>query len=216
MEAIKVKSRVKGKREKILNAAITLFGRNGYKGTTIDEITRASGITKGALYWHFKSKSELLGAVVERLKEEYLDRLIRETLASSTRAIDRFWYSFKFTARFGLEHKDLIHFLRNMTLKLSPSEDENVRAFFRILERQREFFKALIEAAQSEGDFRTDLSADLLAAIVLAAHDGIFLQWTAFKNLFDGRELAWAYRQILMAGMSSNAKNVFPHKKTPF
>jgi len=213
MKSIKSNSNLKNKRENILAAAVNLFGRRGYNGTTIDEITKAAGITKGAIYWHFKSKSHLLRAVIKQLNDEYLECLINETLTSSTRAIDRFWYSFKFTARFGFEHRDLVHFLRNMTLELSPSEDENAKAFFKILDRQREFYKKLIEAAQKDGDFRTDLSADLLAATVLAAHDGIFLQWIAFDNILDGRELAWAYRQVLLAGLDSHAKSVSANKK---
>ncbi len=61
---------------KILEAATKLFGRKGYNASTIENITDASGISRGALYWHFSSKAEVLAAVVERLQTEYLDRSI--------------------------------------------------------------------------------------------------------------------------------------------
>jgi len=202
----------KNNREKILNAATQLFGRRGYHGTTIEDVTSASGISRGALYWHFKGKSDLLGAVVERLKKEYLDLFIRETMAAGPSPMDRIWWIFKFNARFAVNHTDLVHCLRNLSLELSPSEDKNVKAFFDILDQQRNFIVSLIKDAQAEGNIRTDLNAEVLAAIILAIHDGILLQWTAFKNLFDSRELVWAFRQVMLAGMAADAKIIHPRK----
>ena len=205
----------KNSREKILNAATQLFGRRGYHATTIEDVTRASGISRGALYWHFKGKSDLLGAVVERLKKEYLGVFIRETMASGPRPMDRIWWAFKFNARFAVENTDLVHCLRNLSLELSPSEDSNIKAFFNILDQQRDFIVRILRDAQAKGDIRTDLDAELLAAIILAIHDGILLQWTAFNHLFDGRELVWAFRQVILAGIAPDAKIIHPGKAVP-
>ncbi len=202
----------KNSKEKILHAATQLFGRKGYHATTIEDVTRRSGISRGALYWHFKGKSELLGEVVKRLKKEYLDVYIRETMVSGPRPMDRIWWTFKFNARFAVENTDLVHCLRNLSLELSPSEDRNVKAFFSILDQQRNFIVRILKDAQAKGDIRTDLDAELLAATILAIHDGILLQWTAFSHLFDGRELVWAFRQVMLAGMAPDAKIIHPEK----
>jgi AcrR family transcriptional regulator len=55
-------------RERILDAAVELFGRRGYRGTSVGEIERAAGLAprSGALYKHFPSKKALLEAAVER------------------------------------------------------------------------------------------------------------------------------------------------------
>ena len=209
-----MRKKVIDNREEILDVATRLFGRRGYAGTTIAEITRACGISKAALYWHFENKSDLLGAVVDRIKTEYLDRFISEGMEAGPRSIDRIWWTFKFIARFGLEHADLVHCLRSLSLELAPSEDRNVNAFFEILEEQRKFFVSLLEAGQTDGYIRTDFDPKLLAAIILAVHDGIFLQWTVFKKLLDGRDLVWAYRQVLLAGISPSAKTIPPFRKT--
>ena len=60
-------------RERLLDAAITLFARQGYAETSIADIQRACGLApgSGALYKHFSSKRELLEAAVRR----YVDRL---------------------------------------------------------------------------------------------------------------------------------------------
>ena len=48
-----------------MSAAIDCFARLGYQGTTIDRIARAAGVTKGAVYYHFRDKEELLFAAVK-------------------------------------------------------------------------------------------------------------------------------------------------------
>jgi AcrR family transcriptional regulator len=53
-------------RESLLDAAEETFRRLGVAATTLDEVARAAGVTRGAVYWHFKGKSELFKALFER------------------------------------------------------------------------------------------------------------------------------------------------------
>ena len=53
-------------RAAILNAAERVFCEQCFAGATIDGISRAAGLTRGAFYWHFKDKAELLGALYAR------------------------------------------------------------------------------------------------------------------------------------------------------
>lgn len=55
------------KRNRILDAAQSLFVRYGVKRTSIDDVARESGIAKGTVYLSFKSKAELFAAIAERL-----------------------------------------------------------------------------------------------------------------------------------------------------
>ena len=48
------------RRRQILNAATELFSQGGYHGVTVDAIAQRAGISKGNLYWYFKSKQEIL------------------------------------------------------------------------------------------------------------------------------------------------------------
>jgi len=57
-------------REALLAAARGLFGDRGYAGTSLDEIARKAGVTKGAFYHHFSGKQELFLAVFEAVKKE--------------------------------------------------------------------------------------------------------------------------------------------------
>jgi AcrR family transcriptional regulator len=57
-------------RHALLDAARTLFGEQGYATTSLDEITQAAKVTKGALYHHYGGKQELFAAVYEQVKRE--------------------------------------------------------------------------------------------------------------------------------------------------
>lgn len=52
-------------RRRILDGAQELFGRNGFDGTTVRQIASRVGLTDAALYYHFKSKREILRAIWE-------------------------------------------------------------------------------------------------------------------------------------------------------
>ena len=58
-------------REKILASALSLFAKNGYEHTTFSDIAQRLKMTKGAVYWHFKSKDALLIAIVNEMLESF-------------------------------------------------------------------------------------------------------------------------------------------------
>src|SRR6476620_7965343 len=61
-------------RERLLDAASTVFARKGFAATSIDEIAEAAGVTKGAVYSNFDSKEHLVRTVLdERLERRFRD-----------------------------------------------------------------------------------------------------------------------------------------------
>lgn len=56
-------------KERILNAALTLFSQRGYLGTSMSDIANELGMTKGALYKHYTSKQEILDRITARMGE---------------------------------------------------------------------------------------------------------------------------------------------------
>lgn len=55
-------------RDALLRIATRFFGERGYAGTSLDAVVTAAGVTKGALYHHFKGKRDLFSAVFENLE----------------------------------------------------------------------------------------------------------------------------------------------------
>ena len=62
-------------RNALIDAARGLFSERGYAAVPTEEIVQAAGVTRGALYHHFRDKQDLFGEVVERLEQEVLERV---------------------------------------------------------------------------------------------------------------------------------------------
>jgi AcrR family transcriptional regulator len=74
-------------RQKLLDAASDIVAARGVQELTIEGVAAAAGVTKGGLIYHFKTKDDLLGALVERIAEQ-LDQRFREraSMQGNTRA----------------------------------------------------------------------------------------------------------------------------------
>ncbi len=62
-----VQRRSAKKRERILQAALMLFGERGYDGASLDEIAARAGVAVGSIYLHFRSKRQLLQVLMDEL-----------------------------------------------------------------------------------------------------------------------------------------------------
>ena len=69
-------------RAALISAGRRLFGERGYGGVGTEDIVRAAGVTRGALYHHFGGKSDLLEAVYREVEEEITARIAEVALGS--------------------------------------------------------------------------------------------------------------------------------------
>ncbi len=60
------------RKNEILDAAADLFNSDGFDGTTISAIIEKAGIARGTIYYHFKSKEDILDALINRRNTEFL------------------------------------------------------------------------------------------------------------------------------------------------
>lgn len=73
--ARKTKEEARETREAILDAAIHVFFEKGVSLSSLNEIAQYAGVTRGAVYWHFKNKRDIFDALHERLHQSFIDQL---------------------------------------------------------------------------------------------------------------------------------------------
>src|SRR2546429_8444242 len=79
-----------GTRAALLTAARGLFAERGYAGVSTEDVVTAAGVTRGALYHHYRDKRDLFRAVFEQLEADLVARLAAAGDAADARtAIDR-------------------------------------------------------------------------------------------------------------------------------
>ena len=62
-------------RNSILDAAEDVFNDRGYSKTSLNEIALVAGVTRGAIYWHFKNKEDLFNEMCERVRTPMREQL---------------------------------------------------------------------------------------------------------------------------------------------
>ena len=80
------RAQVLGTRTWLIETATKLFGERGYAGTPLEEVVARAGLTRGAVYHHFKDKRALFEAVIDRLLHDVVNEVERRTLK---RAVQR-------------------------------------------------------------------------------------------------------------------------------
>ena len=71
-------------KEKILITALHLFAKNGYEAVSVSMIAGKLGITKGALYRHFKNKRDIFQSIVERMRDADRERAEKYSMPEGT------------------------------------------------------------------------------------------------------------------------------------
>jgi TetR/AcrR family acrAB operon transcriptional repressor len=156
-----------------------LFARNGFSGTSVDDIARACGITKGAVYWHFKGKEELFDAILERIRARWQEVVLRPVTAGCA-APARLDFLFDCYTELFTEAPERCLFLQRILL-----EDDAVFAprVARIFRQTAQFIAKIIEDGKARGDFRADVNALASAHAILGALSGASQQSLANRSI---------------------------------
>ena len=159
-------------RDELLGAALKVFARRGYRDAAVDEIAAEAGYSKGALYWHFGGKAELLMTLLE----ERVDKPLREKaalLASAPVEQDMSVEGTKtFAAQLASEREALLLDREYLSLALRDPEFRT-RYVERQAERRRELAAGMKARARHLGTPDLTMSPEDAARIVMAIIEGL-------------------------------------------
>jgi AcrR family transcriptional regulator len=161
-------------RRQLVEIAIDCFARHGFQGTSIDRIARAAGLTKGALYYHFRDKEELLlEAVKDRIGE--FERRVVDGVAASDDAFEQLRQVVDacFVTATVSNHRRFIITLMVEALDTNPRLSEQFR---KVLRRMRGFLAEVVASGQRRGAMRTDVVPRDAAALIAGAIMGAEIQ----------------------------------------
>ncbi|MEK4980054.1 TetR/AcrR family transcriptional regulator [Bacillus sp. FSL K6-6540] len=86
---MRIVKKAEERKNEILDAADALFGQKGFDGTSTNDILEKVGIARGTLYHHFKSKEDIMDALIDRYTVRLLDRAQAIALDKSIPVIER-------------------------------------------------------------------------------------------------------------------------------
>ena len=187
------------RKNQILDAAMVVFARSGFHEARMDDIVQESGLSKGTLYWYFKSKEEILHSIFDRSMEEAiadgrkrLDKIVdpRERLRSIAHMhLDRLGADRDLAVVFQVELRGSTKFM----------EEFSAAGFAEYLKLIRSTF----EEGQQAGVFRAELNAKVVAKILFGALDEMATNWILSKRRYKLAPMADQVLDIFLNGVSA-------------
>jgi AcrR family transcriptional regulator len=156
------------RRQEILDRAIEVFAAKGAEGTSLRAIAERIGVSHAALLHYFGSREELLVEVLRNWELRRADpRDEDEVVGTMVRAAERNVTIPGFVALY----------TSLLAGSLEPDKQFSREFFAARFARIRERITELIRAGQDAGTIRTGIEPDAMAALVIAASDGLQTQW---------------------------------------
>jgi AcrR family transcriptional regulator len=185
-------------REEIVNACLRLFAYRGFHITSIAEIARNAGITKGAIYWHFESKEALFAAILDKIKNDW-QRIVMRQVDEITDPRLKLEKLFDNYLLLFAQQPEVCLFLQRILLR--GADDKYTQLINESFERTAKFIARIIEMGMAEKFFRPDLDAKLLAHTVIGSLAGATGQCHANKKLKLGSMIDEIKRQVFARTM---------------
>ncbi len=140
-------------RDRIVDAALTIFAELGYAGATMRVIAQKAGVSSGLIHHHFKDKEGLWNLVGQRISDDFLETVSEGTdVDDAAEALRRVMANYQ---RYWREHPQALRF--QLWRVLGAPEDERK-------ERSKllnQFFVPKVKRAQDAGVVRSDIPAGL-------------------------------------------------------
>jgi TetR/AcrR family fatty acid metabolism transcriptional regulator len=159
-------------RERILEAAEKLFAEKGFHETAMDEIVRASKVSKGGVYFHFPSKEELFFALLDKLAEA-LQREVQREIARRRGAVAKIQGALEVVLRTLTSQRHLAQIILRQGHGLGPSFE---RKRLEIYSRFARLIKENLDEALAEGSI-PPINTEITAYAWLGAINELVLRW---------------------------------------
>jgi TetR/AcrR family acrAB operon transcriptional repressor len=204
-------------RNRILDAAERVFGANGVSRTSLEDVAKAAGVTRGAIYWHFKDKSDLFTAMVNRVTLPMEGMVAR----SSEEAAADPLASLKAAAVFALKRTATdpqCQRVFDVVTHKCEYLDEMAGVKRRISSVEKgclDRAEAALRNAVKRGQLPSGVNARLAAIGLDAMLYGLISKWLADPDYFALARNAGAVVDIYLEGLRSNSRRTGRARKRP-
>lgn len=179
-----------------------LFRESGYEQVSVDQIVRKAGVAKGTFYIYFKTKADIIFAML-RQYDDYYDKVM-ETLDPGAAATEKIKEILRSSCRFteNVIGLDLIRVLYGKHLQ-SENEHKGVlnedRTLYRIL-------RELVHEGQENGIYRKELDPGDTAVMILRLIRSVFFEWCSTDGRIDLEKECLEFFNLFCEGICVKGK----------
>lgn len=184
-------------RDRIIRTAFIGFLENGYEGISLNEIIKRTGMTKGAFYYYFKNKEQLIKELIDKYLFSYLNIYGNSFISSSNTAEESLYaMASVFANMFTIVSKQI-------DLEIDPRRFYSL--FMSALSKNKDVYqsnssnqedlnsrlKRVIAKGIRNGEFRQEVDADEVAFLCSSMLHGVLLDWVNDESI----ELEYSLRK---------------------
>lgn len=189
------------RRPQIVEAALQVFLRKGYRKATMPDVAREAGLSIGGVYWYFKSKDEIVMDILGQVFQSDLDDL-NQLLSSDAPTAERVR---TYVAQY-VKHYDDYSWLDPVGIQFyaESAHDPKVRKFIReYLSHYREALETLIEQGIRRGEFRRVAGRSLdVANSILGLEEGLSMLAVADPQNVRWKESFQTSIELILIGLT--------------
>lgn len=183
-------------KSKIVSAAWQLFYEQGFDSTTVDEIVKLSGTSKGSFYHYFESKDALIGSLAYLFDEKYTE--LEKELDYSKNAVDNMLYLTRELCMMIENNIDIELLSRLYAQQLSKRGEKELldhsRMYYRLL-------KKLMILGQERGEITREKTAAELVRIYAIAERALLYDWCLHGGEYSLTEYAGTIMPLLLSSI---------------
>ena len=187
-------------REKILQSAVQLFLGEGYEATSVNDICKHAGVSKGSFYHYFETKQVLFLSLMENWSSRVMQSVLGEPITEDSNAKDvLIQMPYQFNMAFAAVPRGfpmLVDFWRQAMSDpaIWKTAMEPYRYFMG-------FFMRIIETGQLDGSIRKDIDSEILARLLVAVSMGYLLEAAFNQEKADWSALTSEGLSLLLDGI---------------
>ena len=181
--ARRTKEEAEQTRQQLLDTALALFSEKGLANVTLAKVASAAGVTRGAIYWHFKDKAEMINALWEqafRPMSEQFEGQIKDGLEHPLQSLEMM------CGRFLQELVSDEHLQRVSRLCQQATYDEKMHEVWReqCLRDQKDVHYILTQAKE-KGELKEELTVEVATMMVFCFVSGVMERWLLMPEFLD-------------------------------
>ena len=190
------------RRAQIMQAALACFTRKGYNNTTMDDIVAESGLSKGTLYWYFKSKDDLFVQAIVSLFGDWGEEVVT-ALQQCPTASDRLRTLAQWLVDFCKTAEGFLSLFLEFWAS-SPRREEASQIWVDMLVRYKDVIVEIIEEGIRNGEFKP-VDAEQLVWALMAAYDGL-AAYIMFIPDMDLERISQVFVETLLNGLAADGR----------
>ena len=173
------------KKNEIIQAAAIIFGEKGYFPTTMDDLVKASGMSKGAIYHYFKSKEEVYEYMLQQQVEYKINNLMDKFSVLKTTKEKVIVLFDTYSSAEWLKQPKINSVRNQLEHWMAGSRTDNRKKYEEHSEIFYNFLKDILIEGQTNGEISMEINTLYAAKLFWSMIDGILLHGTVLEDSFS-------------------------------